>query len=39
MDIHVVELDAHQGARLGLHFPPVGDGTGNGPIQKITSAA
>ena len=37
--IGIHQVDPHQGARLGLHFPPVGDRACQGPIQQITGAA
>ena len=37
--IGIHQVDPHQGARLGLHFPPVGDGAWHCPIQQFARAA
>ena len=36
--IGVREVDAEQGASLGFHLCPVGDGSGHGPIEELAGA-
>ena len=37
--IGVGEVDAEQGAGLGLHFSPIGDRSSDSPIQQLAGAA
>ena len=36
--IGIREVDAEQGAGLGFHLCPVGDGSGHGPIEELAGA-